>query len=45
MVRFAGAALLATGVSLPGPVSHAAHQAGAAWNKLADQYFDTVYFP
>ncbi|HTF71114.1 MAG TPA: DUF885 domain-containing protein [Edaphobacter sp.] len=44
MVHFAGAALLATGVSLSATVSRAADN-NAAWNKLADQYFDTVYFP
>lgn len=45
MIHFAGAALLATGVSLSGPTSHAAANSNAAWNQLADQYFDTVYFP
>src|SRR4051794_17772858 len=44
MAHFAGAALLATVVFLSGPI-YAADQAGAAWNKVADQYFDTVYFP
>ena len=37
----AGAALLASSPSS----SHAAHSGDAAWNRLADQYFDTVYFP
>ncbi len=41
-LRFAGAALLATGVSLS---AHAAPTGDAAWNKLADQYFDQAYFP
>ena len=45
MARLAGATLLATGVSLSGPIAHAATSGTAAWNKLADQYFDTVYFP
>ncbi|MDQ1450489.1 MAG: hypothetical protein QOK38_355 [Acidobacteriaceae bacterium] len=45
VVRFAGAALLATGVSLSGSISHAADSGNAAWNTLADQYFDSVYFP
>ena len=45
LIRLAGATLLATGVSLSGPISHAADGGNAAWNKLADQYFDTVYFP
>lgn len=41
-LRFAGAALLATGVSLS---AHAAPTGDAAWNKLADQFFDQAYFP
>jgi uncharacterized protein (DUF885 family) len=45
VVRFAGAALLATGVSLSGSISHAADSGNAAWNTLADQYFDSAYFP
>jgi Bacterial protein of unknown function (DUF885) len=45
MARFAGAALLATGVSLSAPISRAADSGKAAWNRLANQYFDTVYFP
>jgi uncharacterized protein (DUF885 family) len=45
MIHVAGAALLASGVSLSGPTSRAATNTDAAWNQLADQYFDTVYFP
>ena len=30
---------------ISGPISHAANSGNAAWNKLADQYFDTAYFP
>jgi uncharacterized protein (DUF885 family) len=45
MVRLAGAALIASSVSLSGPISRAAASSSTAWNKLADQYFDTVYFP
>ena len=45
MARLAGAALLATGVSLSATISHAADSKNAEWNKLANQYFDTVYFP
>jgi len=45
IAHLAGAALLATGVSLSGPTSHAAAKSNTAWNELADQYFDTVYFP
>ncbi len=44
MARLAGATVLAAGVSLSPPISHAANSDNAAWNKLADQYFDTVYF-
>lgn len=43
--RFVGAALLATGASLSANISHAVDSKNAGWNKLADQYFDTVYFP
>ena len=45
MARLAGAALLATGVSVSATISHAMDNKNAEWNKLADQYFDTVYFP
>src|SRR5579875_3211521 len=45
MVRLAGAALLAVGVSLSAFSSRAADTGNAAWNRLAGQYFATVYFP
>ena len=45
LAHFAGAALLATGVSLSASISHGADKGNAAWNSLADQYFDSVYFP
>ncbi len=45
LAHFAGAALLATGVSLSASISHAADKGNAAWNSLADQYFESVYFP
>ncbi|HEY2001778.1 MAG TPA: DUF885 domain-containing protein [Acidobacteriaceae bacterium] len=45
LAHFAGAALLATGVSLSASISHAADKGSAAWNSLADQYFESVYFP
>ncbi|MFL6427697.1 MAG: DUF885 domain-containing protein [Acidobacteriaceae bacterium] len=45
MARFAGAALLATGVSVSATVSRAADNKAVEWNRLADQYFDTAYFP
>jgi uncharacterized protein (DUF885 family) len=45
LAHFAGAALLATGVSLSASISHAADKGNAAWNSLADQYFGSVYFP
>ena len=42
IVTLAGAALLAGSISTS---AQAAPSGNAAWNKLADQYFDTVYFP
>ena len=45
LARLAGAALVATGVSLSASISHAADKGSAAWNSLADQYFESVYFP
>jgi uncharacterized protein (DUF885 family) len=45
IARFAGAALLATGVSLSAAGSRTAGSKNAEWNKLADEYFDRVYFP
>jgi uncharacterized protein (DUF885 family) len=45
MTRLAGAALLATGVSLSAGFSRAAVGKNAEWNKLADEYFDQAYFP
>jgi uncharacterized protein (DUF885 family) len=41
-VCLAGAALLASSLSTS---AHSAQSGEAAWNKLADQYFDQVYFP
>lgn len=45
MARLTAAALLATGVSMSATVPRAADNKILEWNKLADQYFDTVYFP
>jgi uncharacterized protein (DUF885 family) len=42
IVCLAGATLLAGSISYS---AHAAQTGDAAWNKLADQYFDTAYFP
>jgi uncharacterized protein (DUF885 family) len=42
MTFVAAAALLVTSLSNS---AHAAQTGDTAWNKLADQYFDTVYFP
>jgi uncharacterized protein (DUF885 family) len=42
IVCLAGATLLAGSISNS---AHAAPTGDAAWNKLADQYFDTAYFP
>ncbi len=42
IVCLAGAALLAGGISTS---AQAAPTGDAAWSKLADQYFDTAYFP
>ena len=45
LAHVAGAALLAIGVPLSASNSHAADKGNDAWNSLADQYFESVYFP